>query len=198
MRKPRHPHLILAVAAASLCLASCGTPEAYYRLSAEGPAPAHAAADPALGVGPIDLPEYINRPELVFQSGPNRFEVPYGHRWAGSLAEAATQALAANLARRLGNGNVHPYPWAPGTALDRQVIVDIRQFHAVTGGDAILEAAWQIRDLNHGAGSGALAAGGSGRFDEPLAEGGYDAVVAAQSRLISRLADAIAADFSGR
>ena len=106
---------IVSVAAA-LSLAACSTPEVYYRLNSDGPAPTNTTGI-ALGVGPVVLPDYIDRGELVFQSEANRFEVPYEHRWAGSLRETTTRVLGTNLARRLGTGNLHLYPWDPGTPL---------------------------------------------------------------------------------
>ena len=183
--KPR----ILSIAAA-LAFAGCSAPEVYYRLSADGPAPTNASGI-ALGVGPIVLPDYIDRGELVFQSEANRFEVPYEQRWAGTLRETTTRVLGTNLARRLGTGNLHLYPWEPGTPLRYQVRVEVRQFHAMSGGDAILQCAWRIEDKQ----SGAVVVRKAGNFTEPVRGDGYEAVVAAESRLLSQLAAAIAANF---
>ncbi len=129
----------------ALALVSCSTPETYYRLSADGPPPPTGAGF-ALGVGPVSLPDYIDRAELVFQSTDERFEVPFERRWAGSLRDTTTRAIATNLARHLGTGNIHVYPWPPGTPLDYQVRVNVRQFHGRSGGDAILEATWTVED----------------------------------------------------
>jgi uncharacterized lipoprotein YmbA len=63
--------LYLLVLPAALALVSCTTPETYYRLSADGPPPPTGAGF-ALGVGPVALPDYIDRPELVFQSSDER------------------------------------------------------------------------------------------------------------------------------
>jgi uncharacterized protein len=188
-----NPLTRLAALAATLAFAACSTPEHYYRLSADGPPPEKGAGF-ALGVGPVSLPDYIDRGELVFQSSETKFEIPYDHRWAGSLRDTATRAIGTNLARRLGTGNLHTYPWPPGTALKYQVRVDVRQFHARSGGDAILEASWSIED---GATSRVLVRRG-GNFREPVRRKGYEGVVAAESRLLSQLARAIAASFPGR
>jgi uncharacterized protein len=178
---------------AALAFGGCSTAELYYRLSSDGPAPADTSGF-ALGVGPVVLPDYIDRGELVFQSHENRFEVPYEHRWAGSLRETTTRVLGTNLARRLGTGNLHLHPWDPGTPLRYQVRVDMRQFHAVSGGDALLQCAWRIEDKS----GGQVVVRQAGNFTEPVQGDGYEAVVAAQSRLLSQLADAIAASFPRR
>ncbi len=184
---------IIALAAAALALAACSTPETYYNLSADGPVPGNASGF-SLGVGPIVLPDYIDRGELVFQSEDHRFEVPYERRWAGSLRETATRVLGTNLARRLGTGNLHLYPWEPGTPLRYQVRVEVRQFHAVSAGDAILECAWRVEDSQ----SGKTVVRQAGNFTEPVRGDGYEAVVGAESRLLSQLAAAIAATFPKR
>lgn len=188
MRKLR-----IAALAAALALAACSTPEKYYRLSADGPAPTSTGGF-ALGVGPVVLPDYIDRAELVFQSEDNRFEIPYEQRWAGSSRETTTRVLGTNLARRLGTGNLYLHPWDPGTVLRYQVRVAVRQFHAVSSGDAILQCTWRIKDRQ----SGKTFVQQAGNFTEPVRGDGYTAIVAAESRLLSQLADAIAATFPKR
>ncbi len=180
---------VLAIVAA-LALTACSTPETYYRLSADGPLPSKANGI-ALGVGPVILPDYIDRGELVFQSQDHRFEIPYEHRWVGSLRETTTLVLGTNLARRLDTGNLHLYPWDPAAPVRYQVQVNVRQFHAVSGGDAILQAAWRIEDKE----GDATILRKSANLTEPVRGDGYEAVVAAESRLLAQLADAIAATF---
>ncbi|MDB6154488.1 MAG: hypothetical protein JWL90_2941 [Chthoniobacteraceae bacterium] len=180
------PSLLLAL----LVLTGCSTPEHYYRLSADGPAPATGSGF-SLGVGPVVLPDYIDRGELVFQSSDTKFEVPYEQRWTGSLRDTTTRVVATNLARRLGTGNLHTYPWPPGTPLRYQVRIDVRQFHARSGGDAVLEASWAVEDGQ----SGAVLRRQAANLTEPVTQKGYDGIVAAQSRLLSQLARSIAQSF---
>ena len=182
-----------ALLLAALALAACSTPEVYYRLSADGPTPGEGSGL-SLGVGPVSLPDYIDRGEIVFQSSDTRFEVPYEQRWAGSLRDTTTRVIGTNLARRLGTGNLHLYPWPPGTPLKYQVRVDVRQFHARSGGEAILEASWSIQD---GATSRTLVRR-EGNFHEPVRRHGYDGIVAAESLLLSQLSRAIAESFPAR
>ncbi|MEO6786697.1 MAG: PqiC family protein [Chthoniobacteraceae bacterium] len=176
--------------ATALALAACSTPETYYRLNATGSVPTDTSGI-SIGVGPVNLPDYIDRSELVFQSDRNRFEVPYNQRWAGSLRETATRVLGTDLARRLGTGNLRLYPWDPGTPMRYQVRVEVRQFHAMSGGDAILQCAWVVEDTSRGK----VVVRQDGNFTEPVRGDGYTAVVAAESRLLAQLADAIAATF---
>jgi uncharacterized lipoprotein YmbA len=171
----------------ALWLAGCGGKELYYRLSSDGP-----AILPARGimvvVGPVSLPTYIDRAELVFQSANNQFQVPPNVHWAGTLQENFTRVLATDLGRRLHSGNVLVYPAPPTLKPRYQVVVDVRQFHAVSGGDAILDVDWRIQAPE----TNAIVHRQNGSFRARIAGDGYEPVVAAESQLLAQLADAVA------
>ena len=95
---------------AVLLLAGCGADsKSFYVLTADGPAPSGGGT--GIGVGPVTLAEYIDRPNLVIAESPNQLAVAENHRWAGDLSASITRVTAANLGRRLNTGNVQTYPW---------------------------------------------------------------------------------------
>ncbi len=171
----------------SLVFAGCGSKAEFYRLSAESPPAATGRSEISLGVGPVSLPGYLDRSELVFQSGPNEFQIPPNVSWAGSLSDNIAAVLARDLQTQLGAREVLAYPWPAGHAPRRRVALDVRQFHGISGSDAILDVAWRIEDAD----GNALGRGG-GTFREPINGDGYAAVVAAESRLLAQCAAAIA------
>ncbi len=175
----------------ALLLSGCSSSQDnFYLLTADGrPASTGAGSSKSVGLGPVSLPDYIDRAELVFQSDTNRFQVPPDQRWAGDLRENVSDVLAINLGRRLTRSRVVGYPWEATREVSYSVPVTIRQFHAVSGGDAILDVRWEIRE----GGNGVVLSRGSRVFTEGLSGEGYDGVVAAESRLLAQLADAIAA-----
>lgn len=187
MTRSTYFHGALALVAAFL-LGACGSKQEYYRLSA-APAATSGGDNRAisLGVGPINLPSYIDRSELVFQSGPNEFQIPPNVSWAGSLQENIAAVLARDLQEELSAREVLTYPWPSGRAPARRVALDIRQFHGISGSDAILDVDWRIQDS-----SGGTITHGSGNFREAIQGDGYAAVVAAESRLLAQCAQAIA------
>lgn len=177
-----------------LTLAACGgAAQKYYQLSADGAAPT-GTAGLSVGVGPIGLPGYVDRAELVFQSAPNEFQVPADAHWTGSLKENVSRVLAADLGWRLHSGNVLSFPWNPGAKLRYQVAVDVSQFHAISGQEAILEVAWRIQTPD----GSTTVRRGNGSFHERVVGDGYAAVVAAENQLLAQLADAIAVSLRGR
>ncbi len=173
-----------------LFLAGCGGKEQYFRLSADGPGilPAKGVL---LVVGPVSLPTYVDRAELVFQTSDNQFQVPANVHWTGTLQENFTRVLATDLGRRLQSGNVLTYPAPPDLKPRYQVVVDVRQFHAISGGDAILDVGWRVQSP----GSNQIIHRQNGSFRERIAGDGYAPVVAAESQLVAQLADAVARSF---
>lgn len=168
-------------------LVSCGSTDQFYRLNATEAAPAGTSSSISVSVGPISLPAYIDRAELVFQNGPNEFQVPPNVRWIGSLQENIGRVLAADLGRILHSSRVRS-TLESGFASQSQVALDIRQFHGTSGHDAILDVAWRIQ---RGA-SGEVLSRHSAVFHEPIVGDGYDPLVTAESRLLEQCAAAIA------
>ncbi len=175
----------------ALVLAACSAPEQFYRLSADGPAILPATGTAVL-VGPVALPTYVDRAELVFQSDDNQFQIPANVHWTGTLLENFTRVLATDLGRRLGSGNVLTLPAAPGFKPRYQVAVDVHQFHAISGGDAILDVSWRIQVP----GTAEIIHQQNGSFHERIVGDGYEPVVVAESRLVAHLAQAIGASLA--
>ena len=177
------------VLTALLLLAGCGMgSKSYYVLTADGPAPSGGGT--GIGVGPVNLAEYIDRPNLVIAENANQLGIAEDHRWAGDLAASITRVTAANLGRRLNSGNVQVYPWRNDSDIRWQVTLDIRQFHGGADGFAVIEAGWRAYSLP----DRRLVASRTFVDREPLVADGYQPLVAAQSKLLSRLAADIAAN----
>ena len=184
---------VLAAAGLALCLGGCGgAPDQYFRLGTDGPAPV-GSAGLAVGVGPVTLPAYLDRGEVVFMSGANEVQIPAKVHWAGTLSDNVTRALATDLGRQIGSSNVLPYPWGANVKLRYQVSVDVRQFHAVSGGEAVLDAAWRIQTPE----DGQVLHRQNVSLHERIVGDGYEPVITAESRLVERLAETIGRSLPG-
>jgi uncharacterized lipoprotein YmbA len=104
----------------------------------------------SVGVGPIDFPDYLRRPEVVTRTAANRIDVSQENRWAGPLDKNFTRVLSGNLATLLNTQRVESYPWNRITPVDYQVTVDVERFDTDTEKQAKLNARWSIRDGHHG------------------------------------------------
>ena len=188
MMKTKLP-LVAAVLAAALLSGGCGgQPAEYFRLSAVTGGSSTRAGGVAVGVGPVTLPAYIDRTQLVFQSGTNEFQVPAKASWAGPLGENVTQVLADDLGRHLHSGNVLRYPWPANASLRYQVVVNVEQFHSISGREALLDVSWLVEEPA----SRQILSRHKASFHEPIQGDGYGPVVAAESELLDQLAEAMA------
>ncbi len=181
--------IFLAAAFFSGC---AGTKPTFYVLSAEGSLPSGGGT--GIGVGPVTLAEYVDRSNLVIQTGPNKIELVQSHLWAGDLDNSVARVIATNLGRRLNTGNVRTYPWQRDSEIDYQVAMDIREFLAGDDGFARIEATWRIYSLP----GSKLVRSKTFIAKESIASEDYEAVVAAQSRLLGKLSADIAAGIRGR
>lgn len=180
------PFLTLLPILAAALLSGCGSTQSYYILTPEGPAP--TGGGPGIGVGPVSLAAYLDRPNLVFQETGNRIAIAESHRWAGDLENNISTVLAANLGRRLKTGNIRSYPWTDDGGLRYQISIDIRQLHGTPNGSAFLDAAWRVYSLP----DRRMITSKSWSGSETLRVDGYDELAAAQSRLLAQLATQIA------
>lgn len=177
----------------ALSLASCaGAPLAVreYVLTAVPPEAADgAAADgPVIGVGPIDLPGYLRRREIVTRTENGLLRTNKHEQWGESLAAGFGRVLAANLAREVPSSRVFVAPWRIGNEPAWQVSVQIQRFERDASGVVELEAGWVLR-ARECAGVGELR---SASIHEPIDGTSPTATVEAHSRAVARLGREIA------
>ena len=144
----------------------------------------------SLGLGPVELPEMLKRPQLVIRASASDIELSEFHQWAGDLEDTVTRAMASQLMLGLGTDKVAVYPWPRHRAIDYQMRVDVLRFDGALGGEVVLAGTWTLAD-------------GEGRreittrafsFSESAGGRSYSDLVAAMSRLVARLSATAAAD----
>jgi uncharacterized lipoprotein YmbA len=95
-------------------------------------------------VGPISLPAYLDRPQLVTRTSPNRLNLAEFERWAEPLHDTFSQALAENISSLVGTDLVYVLPRRDTPALDYQVPVEVFRFDRNAEGQVMLLARWGI------------------------------------------------------
>jgi uncharacterized lipoprotein YmbA len=184
---------------AGLCLAllaGCGVtkPSRYYLLTPveEQGAGTVSTPSPAVGIGPVAFPAYLDRPEIVLRSGGNELNYAGSNRWAEPLKTAFNRTLAENLSIMLPTDRTVIHPWSRSTMLDYQVIVDVTRFDADAAGAVTLTAAWELIRSS----DSTVMKRNKTTYTEAAGSTDYPAVVAAQSRVVERLSRDIAAAIS--
>ncbi|MGD2118673.1 MAG: PqiC family protein [Chromatiales bacterium] len=98
----------------------------------------------SIGVGPVVLPELIERPQIVTRMVANRVELNEFERWGGDLNKNVVQVLSQNLMTRLRTEQVIAYPWHRKDSPDLQVSVRFLRFDGRLGKSADLSGVWQL------------------------------------------------------
>jgi len=98
----------------------------------------------SIGVGPISLPDYVDRTQIVTNNGENELVIDEFYRWAEPLSTNVSRVLRDNLATLLGTENINKYPWNRFVHIDYQVAIEITRFDSVIGKEATIEARWVI------------------------------------------------------
>jgi uncharacterized lipoprotein YmbA len=147
------------------------------------------AAAPAIAVGPVTLPELVDRPQLVVRVAANRVEVLETHRWAEPLKSEIPRLIAENLGRLLSSSRVSSYLQHSGADADFRVLVDFKRFESTPGEAVIVEAVWSLRRAT----GGGLKTGYT-LVREPVGAEGYDPLVAAYGRALIAVSHDLARD----
>ena len=188
----RHLLAYYLIAVMLSALAGCATTprSRFYILE---PVKTDASAQPAelataVGVGPVELPKYLDRPQIAVRSGANELFYDETQRWAEALQDNVTAVLTENLSRLVPTDRVAVFPWGRTTTIDYQVEAQISRFDADANGNVVLSANWKLyREHNR-----EVVAQKKTTFTEPVDGAGYTGIVAAQSRALASLSREIA------
>ena len=142
----------------------------------------------SIGIGPVTIPEVLDRPQIVTRTGPNKLQINEFHRWAGRLDEDFARVVAENISFMMPTEQVAVYPWDVSFKPRYQVILDVQRFEGRMGQEEVLlEVLWQIIDPQNQA----TLRTKKSVIREPLAATDYETLVATQSRAIQKLSELI-------
>lgn len=180
---------VLTISSLTGCASSPN--ESFYTLSAgvpvNGATPASGESAYSIAVGPITLPEVVDRPQIVLRASPNEVIIVELHRWAEPLRSEIPRIIADNLTADLNVKRVAAYPQSAGDNADYRVLVDIQRFDSTMGESVTIDALWTVKRVS----DGALRTGRS-MARESTGGGTYEAVVAAHSRALGMICHEIA------
>ena len=136
-----------------------------------------------LGIGPLTIPDSLQRSQIVTRQYENQFQFDEYNRWAGVLEKDLISAIGDNLSVLLGVENVGYFPWMPYFTPTYSVAIDIQRLDGTLDGESALDAKWRIVD-GHGS---ILLQSGRSVFRRPSTAPGYPGLVKALSMLVADL-----------
>lgn len=173
-----------------LVLAACSSPRAnFYTLSPDATLERTGAALPvSVVVGPVTVPELVDRPQLVTRLSDNQVVLNEFSRWGEPLKSGVADAIAGDLARLLGSERVSVSSQTVAGTEACRVRVDIVRFDSMPGDAVAVDALWTVKV----AGRDALITGRS-TVREKVSGPDDAALIAAHSRALASVSRDIAA-----
>lgn len=189
-----------ALAAACLALLSLGAcsiksetaPSRFYLLrplptEPSGSGTGEAAGVPALALGPVHIPAYLDRPQIVTRTPGSEVKLSEFERWAEPLEDNVTAVLADNLSRLVPTERVSVYPTQLSEERELRIAVEVLRFDGSLGGEVVLEARWRILGPDD-----ALLRTERSRLTQPVSGAEYEALADAMSRALGALSRELA------
>lgn len=178
----------------SLGLSACASspPLRYYALDDARPMTMGLPDGVSVAIMQVNLPELVDRPQLVVRSVDHRVQLSDNDRWAEPLRRQVPRLLARDLGVALDSGRVVALGVdAREFDIDFRVVVDVQQLEVVSGQRVELDAVWRVERRN-----GRAAFGRSQvleRLGDKAAPDDHAAAVDAQRKAFGTLAKDIAA-----
>ena len=143
---------ILVLVFTVLLLQACGTsrPTKYYLLSSVSPVDRAASMeqDLVIGIGPIMMPEYLGRRQIVTRSKANELEVSTYHQWGEPLDQNFSRVVSENIGVMIPTDRTILLPVKrsirKALTLDYQVTIGISKFERGADGEVELNTRWAL------------------------------------------------------
>lgn len=147
-------------------------------------------SDVIVGVGPIKIAQYLDRPHMVTQHDDKTVQFSQFDRWSEPLDEGIARLLTANLTVLLTGGTFTQYPWNPSMDMRYQVVVNIIRIKSDFAKGMEMTVQWQIIDARN---TRSLAIEDA-VFNQPIIPPTYAGLAKALSTACASLSQAIAND----
>ena len=190
-----HARVLVLSGVALLVLSGClgSTPPTQFYLvpplsAPDTPPPASAGRrDLTLGVGPVTVPPYLDRSQIVTRTSRAKLVVADFDQWAGPLADTIARVLSENLSILIPTERVVLHPWSRTLDPDYQVTVEVLQFERGPGNQVVLAARWSLLDRD-----GKELVLRTSRLNQAASGADYEATATAMGRALEVLAQDIA------
>lgn len=145
-------------------------------------------------VGPVDIADYLDRPQVVRRDGTTKVVLMEVDRWAGSLQSDIHRVVIENLAALLGPEGYSVLPWEATPFADSRVEVSVARLEGTARNTVELDASWIL----HGKEKGEILSMDHAVIVQPAAGADGGQTTEAMSRALAELSRRIAAGMKAR
>lgn len=172
----------------AVMLVACGsTPRSEYYMLSAGVNEMTGTGGPSLGIGPIKIPAYLQRKEMILNRDRNTLSLHEYHRWAEPLEAGISRVVSLNLAALLETHQVQSFPWRRDTVPEYGISIAVVQF-SVHDLQADLIAEWTLSSP----GDNKILVSRISHFKQSLRASEPEQLAAAYSQLLMQLSQEIA------
>jgi uncharacterized lipoprotein YmbA len=185
------PHLVIPLLALAVAISACAgesAPSKFYILTPLSQSMPGTAEETTIGVFPVAMPNYLDRPQIVTRVSENEIKLDEFNRWGESLKENFYNVLVENLSALLNTAKIIQTTQSTGVPTALQVGVEVMHFDGALGGDVTLDVKWGL----FSEGGMKLLVAKRSSFREPVGGATYEALIAAESRAVAALSREIA------
>jgi len=192
---------IFFLCVAGACIAGCASSPTsrYYTLSPltgqeQRVATATTTSPVSVSVAPVEIPDYLDRLQIVTRDGANGLKLAEFDRWGGSLADNITTVLVENISGMLPSDRVFTHPAMVADKPDYHLGVRVLRLDCLPGERVDLKVQWLItmgKEKQEVARRQAV-------FSEKVADASYGTMVAAVSRTLEQLSREISREIGSR
>jgi len=140
---------LLVLVGLVVLLGACGSSPAvrYFSLETIGIEHQRDADDaPILEIGPLRVPDYLKRSQMVRRGQGSEMIVDDFNRWAESMDDAIHRTIAGNVDGLLDTLVVVAFPSGAALEIDYRLFGRIGRFDADSNGSVVLDIQWGIGD----------------------------------------------------
>jgi len=142
----------------------------------------------SVNIIPVEIPDYLNRPQIVTRSGQNELQLAEFDRWAGSLPDNIAAVMAENLSQLLASDKVLARSWGRHEKNDYTLALRVIRLDCVPGTMVTMRVQWTLSTPP----DGTSVATRVSTYSEKLQDARYDTAVSAVSTLLGRACREIA------
>lgn len=140
---------VLMALTLNACVGGGTSPVAnFYLLEPIAENPDVASQRISIGLYPVRVPNYVDRPQIVTATAKNAYRLNEFQRWAEPLDQNITRVLAANLTQLVPADVLLMNVSSLAKQANLHLAVNILEFHVDPEGQAVLTAQWSISKGN--------------------------------------------------
>jgi len=141
----------------------------------------------SIGIAPVEIPDYLDRPQIVRRTDKSELFIDEFDRWAGSLDDDIARVLSENLSILLSQEHVLILTGGGAAPVEHRIVVKVSRFDLMPDDTALLKSQWTVFGKD-----GRIILIRESNFSEHIDGVDYGARIAAMSRAIEMLSRDIA------